>query len=98
MVNGDEVVFHDGVFHRKSDDVITGSALTMIRGVKNLVNSGFSLEEAIKAASFNPAQIMRYQNKGAIIPGKDADLAVFGRDFRIMAVVAGGVIRKNLFE
>jgi N-acetylglucosamine-6-phosphate deacetylase len=96
--NGDEVVFRDGVFHRKSDDVITGSALTMIRVVKNLVNSGFSLEDAVKTASLNPAQIMRYRNKGAIIPGWDADLTVFSRDFKILAVITGGIVRKNLFE
>jgi N-acetylglucosamine-6-phosphate deacetylase len=96
--NGDEMVFQDGVFRRKSDDVITGSALTMIKGVKNLVNSGFSLEDAVKTASLNPARIMRYPNKGAIIPGRDADLTVFSRDFKVLAVIINGIIRKNLFE
>nr|AGS53648.1 N-acetylglucosamine-6-phosphate deacetylase [uncultured bacterium contig00086] len=96
--NGEEVVFRDGVFHKKADDIIAGSALTMIRGVKNLVNFGFSLEDAIKTSSFNPAEIMRYSNKGAIIPGRDADLAIFGMDFRVMAVVAGGVVKRNFFE
>jgi N-acetylglucosamine-6-phosphate deacetylase len=98
FANGDEMVFHDGVFHRKADDVITGSALTMMRGVQNLVNFGFSVEDAVKTASFNPAQVMRYQNKGSIVPGRDADLVVFSRNFRVMAVVARGVIKKNLFE
>jgi len=98
FANGDEVTFRDGVFHRKTDDVITGSALTMIRGVQNLVKYGFSIEEAVKTASSNPAQVMRYRNKGAIIPGYDADLVIFGTNFRVMAVVAGGTIKKNLFE
>ena len=96
--NGEEVVFREGVFHRTADDVIAGSALTMIRGIQNLESFGFSLEDAVKTASFNPAQIMRYKNKGAIIPGRDADLAVFSTNFRVMAVVANGVIKKNLFE
>ena len=98
IANGEEVVFRDGVFRRKTDDVIAGSALTMIRGVQNLVNFGFSLEDAVKTASFNPAQVMRYQNKGAIIPGRDADLVVFSKNFKVMAVVARGVLKKNLFE
>ena len=98
FANGDEMVFHDGVFHRKSDDVIVGSALTMIRGVKNLVNYGFSLEDAVKTATHNPAEIMKYRNKGSIIPGRDADLVVFDRGFRILAVVAGGVVKKNLLD
>ena len=98
FANGEEVVFYDGVFHRKADDVIAGSSLTMIRGVQNLVNFGFSLEDAVKSASFNPAQVMRYLNKGAIIPGRDADMVVFSRNFKVMAVVSNGVVKKNLFD
>jgi len=98
FANGDEMIFHDGVFHRKSDDIIVGSALTMISGVKNLVSYGFSLENAVKAASHNPAQVMHYGNKGSIIPGRDADLVVFDRNFRVLTVLAGGVIKKNLLD
>ena len=96
FANGDEMVFRDGVFHRRADDIIAGSALTMIRGVKNLVNFGFSLEEAVKTATANPAAVMRYRNKGTIIPGGDADIVVFDRGFRILTVIARGIIRKNL--
>jgi N-acetylglucosamine-6-phosphate deacetylase len=97
FANGEEVVFHDGIFHRKIDDIIAGSALTMIRGIKNLVSFGFTPEDAVKTAGFNPARVMRYQGKGAIIPGNDADLAIFDKDFNILAVMVGGVIKKNKF-
>jgi N-acetylglucosamine-6-phosphate deacetylase len=97
FANGEEVVFHDGVFHRKIDDVIAGSSLTMIRGVQNLVKFGFAIEDAVKTASFNPANVMRYRNKGAIIPGHDADLTVFDQDFTVRAVLIGGRIRKSDF-
>ncbi|MDR2633214.1 MAG: N-acetylglucosamine-6-phosphate deacetylase [Treponema sp.] len=97
FANGEEVVFHDGVFHRKQDEVIAGSALTMIRGIKNLVSFGFSLEDAVKTASFNPAQVMGYRHKGSIIPGRDADITVFDREFRVLLVIAGGLIKKNLY-
>jgi N-acetylglucosamine-6-phosphate deacetylase len=97
FANGEEVVYHDGVFHRKIDDVIAGSGLSMIRGVRNLTNFGFSLEDAVKAASFNPAQVMRYTQQGAIIPGRFADLTVFDRDFSVRLVMVGGKILKNLF-
>ncbi|GHV74467.1 N-acetylglucosamine-6-phosphate deacetylase [Spirochaetia bacterium] len=93
FANGEEVVFHDGVFHRKADEVIAGSGLTMIRGVRNLVDFGFSLEDAVRAASSNPAQIMRYQRKGTLIPGADADIVVFNKDFTIMAVTVGGELK-----
>ncbi|MCL2129316.1 MAG: N-acetylglucosamine-6-phosphate deacetylase, partial [Treponema sp.] len=98
IANGDELIFRDGVFHRKDDDVISGSALTMIRGVKNLVKFGFRIEEAVKASSFNPAQIMHFRNKGILMPGYDADIVVFDRNFRVLTVVAGGVLKKNLLD
>jgi N-acetylglucosamine-6-phosphate deacetylase len=97
FANGEEVVFHDGAFHRKIDDVFAGSSLTMIRGVKNLVHYGFSLEEAVKTASTNPSQVMRFAGKGSIVPGFDADLVVFNKDFEILASIVGGKLKKNVF-
>jgi N-acetylglucosamine-6-phosphate deacetylase len=92
FANGEEVIFHDGAFHRVSDDVIAGSGLTMIRGVQNLVHAGFSVGDAVKTASTIPAQIMRYTNQGAIIPGKRADMTVFDKDFTIQMVMVCGKI------
>jgi N-acetylglucosamine-6-phosphate deacetylase len=96
FANGEEVVFYDGVFHRKEDDVIAGSGLTMIRGIQNLEAFGFSLEDAVKTASFNPAQVMRYRGKGSLIPGADADLVVFDRNFNILTVTVAGILKYNL--
>ena len=90
------MVFKDGVFHRKIDDVIAGSSLTMIKGVRNLVSCGFTVEDAVKLASSNPAQVMRFNRKGTIIPGNDADLVVFDRHFNVLAAVVGGSIKKNI--
>jgi N-acetylglucosamine-6-phosphate deacetylase len=95
FANGDEVIFHDGLFHRKSDDVIAGSGLTMIRGIKNLVDFGFSLEDAVKTASSNPAAVMRYTRKGSIIPGMDADITVFDKEFKVLLTIVGGVLHYN---
>jgi len=105
IANGEEVEFRDGLFHRKVDGVIAGSALTMKAGVRNLTDFGFSLEDAVKTATRNPAQVMRYRNKGELIPGRDADVTVFrpgsaseGGGLDIRAVIAGGHIIKNLFK
>ena len=91
--NGEEMVFSGGLYRRKADDVIAGSALTMIRGVKNLTGFGFSLEDAVKAASSNPARVMRYTKKGMIVPGLDADICVFDKDFKVILTIIGGEIK-----
>ena len=94
--NGEQVVFEGGCFHRAADGVIAGSALTMIRGVKNLVSFGFSVSDAVRAASSTPASIMRYTKKGMIIPGYDADIIVFDKQFNILASIVDGVFKKNI--
>jgi N-acetylglucosamine-6-phosphate deacetylase len=67
----------------------------MIRGIQNLMAGGFSLEDAVKTASFNPANVMRYNNLGAIIPGHWADITVFDRNFNVNLVMIGGKIVKE---
>ncbi|HOJ99612.1 MAG TPA: N-acetylglucosamine-6-phosphate deacetylase [Termitinemataceae bacterium] len=95
--NGEEVTWKEGAFHRKIDDVIAGSGLTMIRGVQNLVRFGFSLEEALQAASTNPANVMRFKRLGTLVPGNEGDLVVFDKDFTIHATLVRGLFKKNNF-
>ena len=95
LANNEEVYFKNGVFYRKSDNVIAGSGLTMIRGIQNLILGGFSLEDAVKTATQNPAHIMRYNNQGAIIPGHYADITVFDKNFDVKHVMIGGKIIKH---
>jgi N-acetylglucosamine-6-phosphate deacetylase len=95
FANNEEVYFKDGVFFRRNDNVIAGSALTMIRGIQNLVAAGFSLGDAVKTATMNPAQIMRYNNQGTIIPGSLADITVFDKEYKIQYVLIGGKIIKK---
>jgi N-acetylglucosamine-6-phosphate deacetylase len=95
FANNEEVTYHDGMFHRKIDDVIAGSGLTMIKGIQNLVSFGFSLEDAVKTATFNPANVMRYTGQGAIVPGRLGDLTVFDKNFTIQLVMVGGKLLKN---
>lgn len=96
FANHEEVYFSDGVFHRKADDVIAGSALTMIKGVRNLVSYGIPIEQAVKMASSNPARILGFPKKGSLVPGFDADVAVFDKQFNVLASIVGGEFKKNL--
>ena len=95
FANNEEVYFNEVVFQRKSDNVIAGSGLTMIRGIKNLVAGGFSLEDAVRTATLNPAQIMKYYNQGTIIPGRFADITVFDKNFEVQFVMVGGKLVKK---
>lgn len=90
-----EEVYLNKCFYRKSDDVIAGSALTMIEGFKNLIDWGLNHEQAIHMASTNPAKIMKLETKGNIAPGYDADLVVFDKNFNIMHMIIDGKIYKG---
>ncbi len=91
IANGEEV-YLDKCFYRKSDNVIAGSALTMLDGVKNLYEFGLTLEQAVQMASSNPARIMKQEHLGLIAPGYDADLVVFDKHFNNLYTLIGGVL------
>ena len=94
LANGEEV-YLDKCFYRKSDNVIAGSAMTMIEGVKNLVDWGLTLEQAIHVSSPSPAEILKIQNKGYVAPGFDADLIIFNEDFTTINTIIDGKIYKG---
>lgn len=93
FANGEEV-YLDKCFYRKEDGVIAGSAMTMIEGVKNLLNFGLSIDQATRMASTNPAKIMKLENKGIIAPGYDADLVIFDKNCKIINTVIDGKMQK----
>ena len=95
--NGEEMEFRDGLYKRKKDGVIAGSNITMMQGVANMVKFGYSMEDAVKTASSNPASVMRYTKKGFLVPGMDADIAVFDREYKVLAAIAGGKIKYKNF-
>lgn len=96
FANGENVLLEGGCFHRVSDGVIAGSALTMIQGVKNLVDFGFPVADAVRCATVNPAQIMGYASKGRLVPGCDGDVIVFDASFNILLSAINGRIKKNI--
>ncbi len=97
FANREEVYLKDELFMRKSDDVIAGSSLTMMKGVQNLVKFGIPLENAIEMASSNPSRIIGLGKRGLLVPGYEADIVVFDKSFRVLASMAGGRFLKNIF-
>ncbi len=66
------------------DGTLSGSALTMLKGVQNCVQfCNIPLAEAINMASLYPAQLLKDELKGQIKKGCRADFIVFDADFRI---------------
>ena len=92
-IPADEDLYFDKCFKRKSDDVIMGSGITMLDGFRNLIKYGFSLTEAVQAASANPARILRQAQIGSVIPEYQGDLIVFDKDLNLKATIVGGEIK-----
>ena len=90
IANGAEVVFEGGVWRRKTDRVITGSALTLSQGIKNLVTWGYPLPQAVRCANANPAHLLQLKNRGQLAPGFQADITLLKSDFTPYATFIRG--------
>jgi N-acetylglucosamine-6-phosphate deacetylase len=95
FANREEVVLRDGLFMRKKVDVIAGSSLTMIKGLQNIVSWGVAVERAIEMGASNPARILGLGKRGLLVPGYEADITVFDKDFKVIACLVGGAFVKN---
>ena len=71
---------------------LSGSALTMIEGVRNLVELvGIALDEALRMATLYPARAIGFADRlGSIAPGKVANLTAFTRDYKIIKTIVNG--------
>ena len=74
-------------------DTIAGSSLKMNEGIRFLVGcASVSVENAILAATLNPAKALGIENrKGQIKFGNDADLVILNDDFSVIATYCMGV-------
>ncbi len=73
----------DGLPPRRGDGTLAGSALSMDRAVRNaVVLGGWTLAEAVAAASTHPARLLGLTDRGAIAPGLRADLVLLDTDLR----------------
>lgn len=93
MANGREVVLKQGAFFDKANpDLLRGSALTMLQGIKNLKTWEVPMEDAIQMACSNPARIYSLKKIGQLIPGNRADITVFDNTFTIREVFINGTL------
>ena len=83
------VQVRDGVA-RTPSGAIAGSTLTMAGAVRHSVASGFTLEQAVDAATRGPAAALGLTDVGRIEAGARADLVVLDEDLAVTAVMRRG--------
>lgn len=71
---------------------LSGSSLTMIEGVRNLVEHvGIALDEALRMATLYPARAIGVDEKlGSLAAGKVANLTALTRDYKIIKTIVNG--------
>jgi len=87
-----EVEVRDGVA-RTAGGVLAGSVLTMLEAVRNLVDLGASVEQALDAATRVPARSARRPDLGVLAPGAAADVVVLDDELELRRVLVGGAER-----
>lgn len=91
QANGMPMLYEDGVFKLPDRQAFAGSAATMDRLVRNMVQlAGVSLEDAVRMASATPARVIGEKCKGELRPGMDADLVFLDADLRAGPVYVMG--------
>ncbi|HZP00669.1 MAG TPA: N-acetylglucosamine-6-phosphate deacetylase [Terriglobia bacterium] len=71
---------------------LAGSTVTMDAAVRNLAHySGLSYAECLRCATLNPAKILGLEKqKGVIVPGADADLAILDQNYYVTQTYVRG--------
>lgn len=83
------VQVRDGVA-RTPTGAIAGSTLTMAGAVRHSVASGFTLEQAVDAATRAPATALGLSDVGEIRPGARADLVLLDDELAVTSVMRSG--------
>ena len=88
---GDQpVILKDGAA-RLADGTLAGAAKNLFDGMKNAIRFGIPEEDAIRAATLHPAQVICAADKiGSIAAGKLADFVVCDNEFNVNSVYIGG--------
>jgi N-acetylglucosamine-6-phosphate deacetylase len=86
----DRVLHVDGGAVRLADGTLAGSVLTMDAAVRNLVDSGTGLADAVHAAATAPARLLGRDDLGALRPGMAANITVLNDRLEVERTVVSG--------
>ncbi len=96
--SGQQVVVREGrAYLAQSPDTLAGSTVTLDRSLKTMMDQGgASIEQAAQMAGLNAARILEWKyRRGILAVGKDADVVVLDKDFRVrMTIKAGHIVHR----
>ena len=94
MSGGLPVVLKDNLCWLADMSSIAGSVLTLVRGVKNMVDWGIvTAEQALRMGSEIPARSVRIDDRcGFIKPGRLADFIVLDSELNLVDTYVGGTL------
>ena len=85
-----EVTVSGGVC-RNSEGKLAGSTLTLDRALRNIVNLGVPLADALRMLTLNPATLLGIEfKKGSLRPGADADILLLDESLNVTQVWTRG--------
>jgi N-acetylglucosamine-6-phosphate deacetylase len=91
FLGGLEVKVSGGVC-RDAEGRLAGSTLTLDRALRNIVNLGASLADALHMLTFNPAKLLGIEfKKGALRTGADADIILLDEGLNVTNVWTRGI-------
>jgi N-acetylglucosamine-6-phosphate deacetylase len=91
MLGKFEVTVSGGVC-RNSEGKLAGSTLTLDRALRNIVQLGASLGDAVRMLTLNPATLLGTEfKKGALRAGADADIVLLDEALQIRGVWTRGL-------
>jgi N-acetylglucosamine-6-phosphate deacetylase len=75
---------------RLADGTLAGSVLTMDQAVRSTMEHGIAVEEALAAATANPARALGGGIPVDLTPGSRADITILDGDLEVVRVLRGG--------
>lgn len=88
---GGQTAYLKGGIARLGDGTIAGSATCLYECMQRCVSFGIPKEDAIRAATYNPAHQLGLEDRiGSIAAGKFADFVICGEDLQRKAVYVNG--------
>ena len=85
-----EVEVHGGRVTLVGTSTLAGSVLSLDVAVRNLVDNGTALPQAVAAASRNPLALLGVTDRGRIAEGQRADLVELSPDLEVRRVMRAG--------